>query len=219
MPCAEACPSQGIIVYGKAITVDDILARVEQDAIFYARSGGGMTLSGGEPLHQPQFALALLREAKKRRIRTAVESCGMAPRAVLLEAAGLLSTVLYDIKHMDGEKHKRYTGVDNKAILDNLKSLLEACPNLPVQVRTPVIPGFNDNDEAAQQIGSFLAGHSNVSFEALAYHRLGTQKYAFLGREYLMGEEPLPQEKTQRFQQVVDETRLRGKKPHRKASS
>lgn len=207
LECAGACPSQGLIVYGESMSVGDILDKVEQDAIFYKRSGGGMTLSGGEPLHQPEFALALLEGARKRRLRTAVETCGQAPWDTLAEAAKLLHTVLYDIKHVDSERHKLATGAGNELILDNLGRLLTEFPKLPVQVRTPVIPGFNDDDEVARRIGAFLAGYENVGFEALAYHRLGTQKYAFLGRDYPMGEETLPKEAAERFQRIVDKAR------------
>ena len=205
--CAGACPSQGLIVYGEPMKVEDILNKVEQDAIFYKRSGGGMTLSGGEPLFQSEFALALLREAKKRRIKSAIETCGMVPWETLSTAAGLLNSVLFDIKHMDTARHKEATSVGNETILHNLKRLMEDFPKLPVLVRTPVIPSFNDTDEQAEQIGRFLAGYDNVTYEALAYHRLGTQKYAFLGREYLMGEESLPKETAERFQRIVDEVR------------
>ena len=205
--CAVACPSKGLIVYGETMNVDQILAKVSQDAIFYKRSGGGMTLSGGEPLHQSAFALALLREAKKRRIRTAIETCGLVSWEVLSEAAGLLHSVLYDIKHVDSAIHKQATSVGNEMILSNLSRLLEAYPNLPVLVRTPVVPGFNNNDAVAEQIGALLAGHDNVTYEALAYHRLGTQKYIFLGREYPLGEETLPKEDADRFQKIVDERR------------
>ena len=205
--CAAACPSKGLIVYGETMNVDQILAKVAQDAIFYKRSGGGMTLSGGEPLHQSSFALALLREAKKRRIRTAIETCGLVSWEVLSEAAGLLHSILYDIKHVDSAIHKQATGVGNEMILSNLSRLLEAYPNLPVLVRTPVVPGFNNNDAVAEQIGALLAGYANVTYEALAYHRLGTQKYIFLGREYPLGEETLPKEDADRFQKIVDERR------------
>ena len=205
--CAATCPSKGLIVYGEEMQVDKILDKVAQDSIFYKRSGGGMTLSGGEPLHQANFALALLREAKKRRIRTAIETCGMAPWEVLSDAAGLLNSVLYDIKHVDSAIHKQGTGVGNEVIIENLLRLLAAYPDLPVLVRTPVVPGFNDSDAVAEQIGALLAGYGNVTFEALAYHRLGTQKYVFLGRECPMGEESLPGEVAERFQQIVDARR------------
>lgn len=212
--CAEACPSQGLIVYGRQRTVQDVLDVTAQDAIFYARSGGGITLSGGEPLLQTDFALALLREARRRRFKIAVETCGAVPWEVLHEAAGHLHTVLFDIKHMNSERHKEATGMGNERILDNLKRLLAAYPQLPVLVRTPVIPGFNDTDDHAQAVGEFLAGHANVAYEALPYHRLGTQKYTFLGLECPMGDVTLPQDTTPRLQKIVDAVR-QGQTVHR----
>jgi len=209
LDCAAACPAKSLIVYGQKQSVEEILDRVEQDSIFYARSGGGVTLSGGEPLQQPEFAMALLREAKRRRITTAMETCGHTSWEVLAEAAGLLRSVLFDIKHMDNAKHKQATGIGNERILANLKRLLNEFPKLPVLVRTPVLPGFNDTDEDAANIGAFLAGHGNLSYEALPYHRLGTQKYDFLGLEYPLGSASLPSGAADRFQKIVEERRLR----------
>ena len=205
--CSKACPAGSIITYGQTRTVEDVLNAVAQDAIFYTRSGGGMTISGGEPLFQKDFALALLREARRRRIKTAIETCGCYEWERLEEAAPLLNYVLFDVKHTDSEKHKWATGVGNELILSNLKKLLETFPELPVQVRTPVIPGFNDDEETARSIGKLLKGYANVTYEALPYHRLGTQKYAFLGREYLMGEVSLPAGVAERVQAIVDEER------------
>jgi len=207
LDCAAACPSQGIIVYGQIRSVKDILDAVEEDAIFYSRSGGGMTLSGGEPLMQAEFALALLREARKRRIKTAVETCGNVPWETLRQAAPFLNSVLFDIKTMDSIRHKERTGAGNERILGNLKQLLTEFPGLLVLVRTPVIPGFNNTEQDAEAIGGFLKGHANASYEALPYHRLGTQKYAFLGLEYPLGDVALPEGAAERFQAIVDKAR------------
>lgn len=207
LACAKACPAQSLIIYGKLRTVEEVLNVVAQDAIFYSRSGGGMTVSGGEPLFQTGFALALLREARRRRIKTAVETCGCIPWETLEKAVPLLNNVLFDVKHTDTEKHKWGTGAGNELILSNLRKLLETFPDTPVLVRTPVIPGFNDDDETALSIGRLLKGYANVSYEALPYHRLGTQKYMFLAREYPMGEVSLPAGVAERIQAIVDEER------------
>ena len=163
LDCAHACPAQGMIIYGENKTVDQILKEVEKDALFYARSGGGMTLSGGEPLMHADIALPLLREARHRRIKTAIETCGCIPWDTLKEAAPYLNYVLFDVKQMDSEKHREGVGVGNELILSNLKKLLTEFPNLHVQVRTPIIPGFNDNDEFAYALGEFLKGYENVA--------------------------------------------------------
>jgi len=180
--CAEACPSQGLIVYGEERTVDEVLKVVEQDAAFYTRSSGGMTLSGGEPLLQADFALALLRESRRRRIKTAVETCGMVPWKTLEAASEYLNYVLYDIKHMDAGAHEAQTGRSNEIILENFRKLAELAPDRPILARTPVIPGFNDSVEAITAIAEFLRPFPNVRYEMLPYHRLGTQKYHFLDR-------------------------------------
>lgn len=181
-PCAEACPAQGLIVYGQERTVDDVLKVVEQDAAFYTRSSGGLTLSGGEPLLQSEFAVALLRDAKRRRIKTAVETCGMVPWRTMETAAEFLNYVLFDIKHMDNDMHEAQTGCSNEIILDNFQKLAQLIPEKPILVRTPIIPGFNDSEDAISAIAEFIKPYSNVRYEMLPYHRLGTQKYHFLDR-------------------------------------
>lgn len=186
--CAEACPAQGLLVYGKKRTVADVLDKVEQDMAFYCRSGGGMTLSGGEPLSQKEFAIALLRQARRRRMKTAIETCGMVPEENFALAAPYLRNVLFDIKHMDSDAHREATGAGNEQILANFRFLAERHPELPILARTPVIPGFNDNSEAIGAIASFLKPYTHVHYEMLPYHRLGTQKYQFLQRSCAMGD-------------------------------
>ena len=203
MPCAAACPAQGLLVYGKQRTVDDVLNVVEQDMAFYARSGGGLTLSGGEPLLQGEFAVALLREARARRIKTAVETCGMVSAETVRAAAEYLNYVLFDIKHMDSAEHEAQTGLSNKHILENFRILAEEFPNLPILARTPIIPGFNDSEQAVTAIAQFLKPYERVEYEMLPYHRLGTQKYQFLDRPVPMGEVKLDAEHMNRLQAVA----------------
>lgn len=194
--CADVCPTHALNVYGYEISVDDALRRVEEDEAFYSRSGGGVTLSGGEPLVQADFALALLREARKRRIDTCIETCGHVPWEVLEEAGRYLNSVYYDIKSMDKIEHTQYVGASNELILDNLKKLKQTYPDLPVRVRTPVIPGFNDNTGAIGDIVDFIKDMPNVDYELLAYHRMGSPKYGYLGLEYpLEGMKNLEDEK------------------------
>lgn len=194
MPCTEACPSQGMIVYGSEKAVDEVLAVVEQDSAFYIRSGGGMTLSGGEPLLQGEFAAALLREARRRRLKTAIETCGMVSWASFEAAAPHLTSVLFDIKHMDSDKHAAQTGGPNTIILENFRKLATEFPNLPILARTPIIPNFNDDVETIRAIAEFLKPFPHVQYEMLPYHRLGTQKYTFLDRVPPMGDVILPHE-------------------------
>lgn len=189
--CAEACPSKALIVYGTERSVDDVLRIVGQDAAFYIRSSGGLTLSGGEPLLQAEFALALLREARRRRIRTALETCGMVPWKTLEAAAPYLNHVLYDIKHTDSRIHQDQTGCGNSVILENFRRLALLDPAKPILVRTPVIPDFNDSAEAITAIAEYIRPYPNTRLELLPYHRLGTQKYSFLGRVPPMGDRTL----------------------------
>lgn len=186
--CAESCASQGLKVYGEERTVDEVLRVVEQDMLFYSRSGGGMTLSGGEALFQGKFAIALLREARRRRIKTAIETCGLVPWDIMNEAAEYINYFLFDIKHMNSEMHKKFTGASNTLILENFSKLTAQYPEKTILCRTPIIPNFNNNEKDIRDICEFIKDMPNVQFEMLAYHRLGTQKYIFMDREPLMGD-------------------------------
>ena len=203
LPCVQACPAQGLLAYGQTRSVDEVLRVVEQDMAFYSRSGGGLTLSGGEPLLQDSFALALLREARKRRIKTAVETCGMVAPDVVREAASFLNHVLFDLKHMDAVVHKAQTGCSNARILDNFRILADDFPEVPVLARTPVIPGFNDTPEAIAAIADFVKPFGRIRYELLPYHRLGTQKYHFLGREAPLGDAQLDKDLFRALQGVA----------------
>ncbi|MGL1930555.1 MAG: glycyl-radical enzyme activating protein [Desulfotalea sp.] len=183
---ADACPAGAFNTYGEEQTVKEVLDRVEEDEMFYARSGGGMTLSGGEPFSQGEFAFSLLREAKTRRIKTAVETCGVAKWESIEPCLQYINYMLYDVKSMDDEKHIEFTGLSNTLPLENLRKIREAYPDKPIRVRTPIVPGFNDNVGDVKKIIKFietLPGEP-VEYEALEYHRMGQPKYEYLGREY-----------------------------------
>ena len=182
--CVRACPSGAQTVYGDTQSVDQILSRVEEDGVFYTRSGGGLTLSGGEALAQPDFALALLREAKKRHIHTTIETCGHYPTDVLDQACRVLDALIFDIKCLDSARHKKATGVGSELILKNIGHVFEHFPDLPVLIRTPVIPGFNDTEEDILGIREMIPRKANIRYEALTYHRMGQPKYGYLGRRY-----------------------------------
>lgn len=181
--CA-CCPSQAMKLEGKQYTVKKILDLVERDEVFYGQGEGGLTVSGGEPLTHKDFLIDLLSQAQKRRIHTAIETCGYAPYENLAAAAEYLDYVLYDIKSMDEAKSLLYTGKSNAVILENFTRLCSDCPKLPKKVRTPVIPGFNDSLEEIQKIIDFLKQFENVTYEPLKYHNFGQGKYKALGRKY-----------------------------------
>ncbi len=189
--CAQVCPAKAFSIYGDLWDHEDVIDQVEKEQAFYSHCQGGMTLSGGEPFFQPDFATALLREAKKRMIHTAAETSGCVPWAALDKALPYLDYVLYDVKMADSEQHRRFTGQDNGLILNNLRSLKEKYPDKPVKVRTPVIPGVNDRPEDIAQIKSIICDYPNTTYELLKYHRFGQQKYDYLGKAYMMTEDDL----------------------------
>jgi pyruvate formate lyase activating enzyme len=183
--CADACPSKALEVSGEFASVDDVIRAVEEDGAFYARSGGGLTLSGGEPLSQAGFARDLLATARARGLDTAIETSGLCAWKSLEAAAPHVDQIFYDIKCMDREKHERATGVSNEVILENFRKLRERFPGTPVVVRTPVIPGVNDTEEDIGAIAEFIAGAGGASaYELLRYHGFGEPKYRKLGRTY-----------------------------------
>lgn len=182
--CVDRCPSGAQSFYGKKYTVEEVINIVEKDEAFYVRSGGGITLSGGEALCQPDFALALLRESKRHSLRTTIETCGHYPAEVLAEACKHLDELIMDIKSLNEEKHKKFTGVTNEQILKNVKYLCDNQPDLKITFRTPVIPGFNDTEEDIMAIRELLPVRDTLTYELMTYHRMGQPKYGYLGRPY-----------------------------------
>lgn len=209
--CTEVCPTSALSAFGKKMSTQEVLSEVESDSAFYSRSGGGMTLSGGEPLLQAEFAIDLLKEAKKHGLKTAIETCGNVKWPVLEKACQKLSNVIYDIKCIDASKHKRYTGDTNKQILSNFENMCHQFPDLPILARTPIIPGFNDSEKDVLAIIDFIKQFTNVSYELLQYHSLGQPKYLSLGRKYPMGDVKLSDEVFNHLKLVAKERFENGK--------
>lgn len=184
--CVRRCPSGAQLFYGEEHAVAEIIKKIETDDIFYTRSGGGLTISGGEPMAQPDFTLALLREARKNHIHTAMESCGYCQIELMEQACRCLDSLIFDIKCLDAKKHKQFTGKDNGQILQNLNHISSNFPNLPILVRTPVIPGFNDSEDEIMEIRHSLPRKAQIRYEVLTFHRLGQPKYAYTGRPWGM---------------------------------
>jgi pyruvate formate lyase activating enzyme len=185
--CADACYAEAREVLGRRMTVDQVVAEVERDCAFYEESGGGVTVSGGEPLAQPEFLAELLERCRARGLHTAVDTCGHAPWATLDRIRPHVDLFLYDLKLLDDERHRRYTGVSNAPGLANLQALVAAGHD--VVLRVPLIPGVNDDPESVGGIGAFVTSLPRaVRLEILPYHALGAAKYARLGREYRMAE-------------------------------
>lgn len=186
--CAERCPARAIETMGKWITTEEVLKEVLADEVFYSRSGGGLTLSGGEPLLQAEFATVLLKQAHAEGLETAIETTGCVPWESALPVFELLDFIHMDIKSVDAEKHRTFTGHDNALILENFAKLCTTFPDKPIIARTPVVPGFNDTLEDLQAIADFIntagAPAHKLQYELLPFHNFGSSKYEFQGKPY-----------------------------------
>jgi len=180
--CSNACPTDAIGITGEEMTVNEVMREIEKDMPFYEESGGGVTISGGEPLMQLDFLVKLLEECKKRNIHVAVDTCGYSSKEAFDKILDKVDVFLYDIKLTDSEKHRRYTGVSNKLILENFERL--ARNGCSILVRFPVIPGINDDDENVSRTAELLRKNEVENIDVLPYHRAGIEKYKSLGRTY-----------------------------------
>jgi pyruvate formate lyase activating enzyme len=203
--CVNACPSMALELLGRSMSVGEVLDAVEEDSSFYARSGGGLTLSGGEPLTQARFAARLLEAARSRGIDTALETSGHCRWEDLRDVCGHADQVFYDVKSADSAKHEDHAGVGNRLILENLRRLCEQFPDLPIVVRTPIVPGFNDSPEEVRAIADLVRGLSGSRrFELLPYHGFGEPKYRRLGKEYPLRDlEPPTEEQMARLREAA----------------
>ena len=181
--CVETCPALAHEQTGWQMTTQQLLHEIQKDVPFYDQSGGGVTISGGEPLCQPESLLALLQGCAALGIHRTVDSSAFAPTATLLSIAKYTDLFLIDLKHMDNKRHQQYTGVANDLILHNLQMLADT--GKPVRVRIPLIPGINDDENNIRATGSFVARCKNVQgIDILPYHPSATAKYKKLGLEY-----------------------------------
>ena len=183
--CAEGCYSGALEMAGQWATVGEVMEEVLRDRIFYDNSGGGVTLSGGEPLAQPEFTRALLEAARDEGVHTALDTSGYSPWRVLERVLEFTDLVLYDLKQMDSGMHRALTGVPSELIIENLRRL--DGHGIPIWIRIPLIPGRNDGDANFHAIGELLSGLANVErLEILGYHRLAESKYERAGMEYTL---------------------------------
>lgn len=181
--CVETCPALAHEPTGWEMTTEQLLHEIQKDIPFYDQSDGGVTISGGEPLCQPEGLLALLQGCAALGIHRTVDSSGFAPTATLLRIAQYTDLFLIDLKQMDTRRHRQYTGVANDLILHNLQKLAEN--GQPVRVRIPLIPGVNDDEINIRATGAFAAGCKSVQgIDVLPYHPSATAKYKKLGLEY-----------------------------------
>lgn len=182
----------GGATYGQIMTVAEVMAEVCRDEVLYFHSGGGVTLSGGEPLLQPDFAAGILEASRRLGINTTLETSLAAPYAALEKLLPHLDTLYADLKHPDSAKHRGYCGAGNEVILGNLQRLARETGGPRLVVRVPLVPGVNDSDEDLARMARFCAGVGVMSIELLPYHRLGVPTYAKLGRGYLLPEARVP---------------------------
>lgn len=205
--CIDLCPTGALFCYGQELTAGEVISEVDQDASFYMNNHGGLTVSGGEPLLQPHFTAALMQLAHEHGYTTAIETASNVPWEWVELVFPHVDTVLHDIKLMDSEKHRQWTGVSNERALSNLKRSYETWTQKDFIARTPVIPGVNDDEESIRQILDFILPYKNVrGYELMPYHRLGTGKYTVLGRKYeLEGVNPPGEEKIARLREMIAE--------------
>jgi len=183
--CADVCLGEALRLYGREMTVNEVLAIVLKDRAFYEQTGGGLTLSGGEPLLQTEFCAELLAISKREHVHTAVDTCGAVPWEAFERVLPLTDLFLFDLKHTDPVLHERYTGADNTQILANLRRL--SASGASIEIRIPVIPGVNDDDvfaDAADQLLSSLSGITAV--KRLPFNPCARSKYEAVGRDSRM---------------------------------
>ncbi len=185
--CVEACYTEARQIVGQKMTVAQVMEKIEEDIAFYDESGGGVTFSGGEPLLQRNFLLALLRACKEKEIHTAVDTCGFASWEKLDSIREYVDLFLYDLKLMDDASHRKFTGVPNKLILENLQALSQQGHN--IALRIPIIPGVNDDDENLRRTGAFAATSLHLKrVDILPYHYTAIDKYDRLHKVYGLSE-------------------------------
>ncbi|UMZ73450.1 glycyl-radical enzyme activating protein [Natranaerofaba carboxydovora] len=207
--CVEVCNSRALELAGYEATVEELLKEIAKDKIYYKRSKGGITLSGGEPLYQSDFAINLLNACKSKGWHTALETSGFVSQSSLKEAINFLDLLLFDIKSMDSTKIKEELNVSNQIILDNVQ--LAARKDVPIIIRKAIIPGFNDNEKDVKSTAKFARwlGKNVKGIDLLPYHRLGENKYRYLGKKYLLeGAKPPSNDKMQTFKKIIEEERV-----------
>jgi pyruvate formate lyase activating enzyme len=189
--CLETCYADAREIVGREMTTEEVLFEVEKDRVFYDRSGGGVTVSGGEPLFQHEFLLSLLTASKEKSIHTTVDTTGYTSPDILERLSTFVDLFLYDLKSLDDNRHREFTGVSNRLILENLNRLVRWGKR--VIVRIPLIPGVNDDGASIREIGSYVKNLGGVSeIHLLPFHTTGDEKYRRLGMEHRFSAAPSP---------------------------
>jgi pyruvate formate lyase activating enzyme len=177
--CVEACLPGALEYYGRKISVEDVVKKVLEDKTFYEKSGGGCTISGGEPLLQVEFCVELFKKLKYQKIHCAIDTSGAVPWSAFEKVLPLTDLFLYDVKHIDKKLHQEQIGSSNKMILENLKHLSEC--SRPIEIRIPTIPGFNADEKSMTAIGQYLSGLKNITAVKLLPYHQARSKYETVG--------------------------------------
>jgi pyruvate formate lyase activating enzyme len=210
--CVAACPNEARTITGRRVTAGEVFDEAAADAIFYGDSGGGITLSGGDPLAQPEFSAAVLSLARAEGIHTAVDTCGHADWPAARRVFELADLILYDIKHMDPAAHQQATGVLNGLILENARKIVREL-KIPMRIRVPVVPRFNDSPEEIAAVARFVASElgRSIPVDLLPYHGLGSGKRQLLEMALEGPEAAPPPEHMERLRSLVTSFGLEAK--------
>lgn len=207
--CAEVCIPNAVEIVGKKMTPDEVLKEVEKDKVFYETSEGGVTLTGGEPISQPEFLVEFLKKCKEAGIHTAVETSGCAKWETYERILPYVDLVMYDLKEMDDKKSREYIGIKPDLILENAEKISRV---KPMWIRVPVIPGYTATEGNIKNIAEFIVSKlSSVErIDILPHHRLGEPKYKNLGREYALdGVQPPDREEMLKYKRIMESYGLR----------
>ncbi len=207
--CANVCYPDALYMCGTDYTVEELTEKLVRDKPFYDQSGGGVTISGGEALSQPEFTLALLKSLKERGIHTALDTTGFSSAKNIDAVLPYTDLFLYDLKHMNSDLHKQMTGVPNEIIIENAKRIADAGGK--IQVRIPVIPRFNDTEENIRETGVFCRalGDAITVIQLLPYHNLGVMKHQRISNKKV-AQAPVPSdEKIESFKKILEEMGLK----------
>ena len=205
--CAETCYAEALVMAGREATASEVMEQVLRDKPFYDNSGGGVTISGGEPTMQAAFLFSLLESLKQQGIHTAIETCGFFKRDLIRELVDLSDLFLFDIKHMNQQAHKKFTGVSNEEILSNFEKIHSSAGSERIIPRIPLIPGFNTDSDAIDEIITFLKQiRYNGPVHLMPYNKMAKTKYEKVGKSHLyqdMGE--LPDEKIDAIMKKIED--------------
>lgn len=202
--CVEVCEFDALVISGKFMTVDEVIHVVEQDIPFYEQSGGGLTVSGGEPTAQPEFVYSLFKAAKAKGINTALDTSGYQSWKILEKILDVTDYALYDLKHMDRKAHIDFTGVSNDLILKNLENIIQR-KDVTTYIRLPLLPGVNDTEENIRATGKYIRSLGLQTVYLLPAHPFAGQSYRLVGIDYPFPiGESYPEEKAQIAKSILE---------------